>query len=318
LTIGIDQACAQVSERPPIQPYPSRAVRILTGNQPGVVSDVTARLIGQKLEELWGKPVVIENHPGAGGTIAAETVARSPADGYTLLVAGQSNLVLAQVVGRDLHYDPQQDLVPIGRIVQVPFALAVNSNVPVSSVRELIEYAKAHPGQLTYATGGPGTLSQLSVELLTAATDTKMLAVPYKGLSTAMTDVVGGRVDVMLTDYLSLAQHLKSGALRLLGPAGARRLTAAPDVPTISEQGVNGYAVSGWYGLLAPAGTPPEILAKLNSALDQVRKTPEVQQRLEQLGCEPIEDSPEQFRALIASELEKYTQMARRAGIKKD
>ena len=318
LPVGIAQAYAQVNEEPPIEPYPSRPVRILTGNQPGVVSDAAARVIGQELERFWGKPVVIENHPGAGGTIAAETVAKSPADGYTLLVAGQSNLVLAQVVGRDLHYDPQQDLAPIGRIVQVPFALAVNNKVPLYSVRELVEYAKAHPGKLTYASGGPGTLSELSVELLTAATGINMLSVPYKGLSSAMTDVIAGRVDLVLTDYVTLAPHLKSGTVRLLGPAGTRRLSAAPDVPTIAEQGVSGYAVSGWYGLLAPAGTPPEILAKLKSALDWARKMPEVQQRLEQLGCEPVEDSPAQFRALMTTELEKYTQVVRRAGIKRD
>jgi tripartite-type tricarboxylate transporter receptor subunit TctC len=318
VAVGFAEVFAQGPESPPIQPYPSRPVRILTGNQPGIVSDITARLIGARLEQLWGVPVVVENRPGAGGAIAAEAVARSPADGYTLLVAGHSNLVLGQAVGRDLHYDPQRDLAPIGRIVEVPFALAVNSSVPISSVPELIEYAKARPRQLTYATNGPGTLSQLSVELFTAATGTALLAVPYKGLASAMTDVVAGRVDMILTDYVGLAPQVKSGALRLLGVADARRLSAAPEVPTIAEQGVAGYAVSGWYGLLAPAGTPPEILARLSSALDEVRRMPGVRQRLEELGCEPIEDSPAQFRVLIATELKKYSEIVRRAGINAD
>jgi tripartite-type tricarboxylate transporter receptor subunit TctC len=318
VAVGFAQAFAQAPEDAPIQPYPSRPVRILTGNQPGTVSDITARLIGARLEQLWGTPVVIENRPGAGGAIAAEAVAKSPADGYTLLVAGQSNLVLGQAIGRDLRYDPQRDLAPIGRIVKVPFVLAVNSSVPINSVPKLIEYAKARPKQLTYATNGPGTLSQLSVELLTAATGTAMLAVPYKGLGSAMTDVVAGRVDMILTDYVGVAPQVKSGALRLLGVADAQRLSAAPEVPTIAEQGVTGYAVSGWYGLLAPAGTPPEILARLSSALDEVRRMAEVRQRLEELGCEPIEDSPAQFRALIAAELKKYSEITRRAGIKAD
>jgi tripartite-type tricarboxylate transporter receptor subunit TctC len=318
LAVGIGQAFAQAPDGQPLQPYPSRPVRILTGSAPGIVSDIIARLIGERLEALWGRPVVIENRPGAGGTIAAETVARSPADGYTLLFGGHSNLVLAQAVGRELRYDPQRDLAPIGRVAQVPFALAVSRTVPVYSVAELIAYAKARPGQLTYATNGPGTLSQLSVELLTASTGTAMLAVPYKGLSGAMIDVVAGRVDIILTDFVGIAPHAKSGELRLLGAAGARRLPAAPDVPSIAEQGVAGYAVSGWYGLLAPAGMPPEIFAKLVSALNQVRRMPEVRQRLEQLDCEPVEDTPAQFRTLMGTELEKYSEIARRAGIKAD
>lgn len=317
-TIGIAHTLAQTPEGHTVQAYPSRPIRILTGNQAGSVSDLMARLIGDRLEQLWGKTVIVENRPGAGGTIAAEMVARSPADGYTLLMAGQSNLVLAQVVGKDLRFDALRDLAPIGRIAQVPYALAVNGKLPIGSVPELIEYAKAHPGQLTFATNGPGTLSQLSLELFTALTGTVMLAVPYKGVSSAMVDVVGGRVDLMLTDWVGLAPHVKSGALRLLGAADRRRLSAAPGVPTIAEQGVAGYAVGGWYGLLAPAGTPPEIFAKLVVVFGEARRTPEVRKRIEELGCEPIEDSPAQFRALIATELEKYSEIVRGAGIKTD
>jgi tripartite-type tricarboxylate transporter receptor subunit TctC len=312
------QSPAHAGEEPASAAYPSRTVRILTGNQAGTVSDLAARVIGEKLEELWGTPVVVENRSGAGGTIAAEAVSKSPGDGYTLLVAGQSNLVLAQAVGRDLHYDPRQDLAPIGLIARVPFALAANRKTPFASVPELVTYARAHPGELTYASGGPGTLSQLSVELFSAATGAAMLDVPYKGVSSAMTDVVAGRVDVILTDYVTLAPHLKSGALRLLGAAGARRMSAAPGVPTLAEQGVAGYAVGGWYGLLAPATTPPDVLAKLRSALNQTLRMPDVRQRLEQGGCEPSEESLAQFRALMAEELEKYTEIARRAGIRAD
>jgi tripartite-type tricarboxylate transporter receptor subunit TctC len=290
---------AQVSAETTVKPYPSRPIRILVGGQPGGLADTAARLIAEKLEVLWSNPVVVENQSGAGGTIGAEAVAKSPADGYTLLLAGQSNLVLAA----------------IGGIMQAPFALAVNASVPVNSVPELIAYAKTRPGKLTYATNGPGTLSQFSVELFLEATGIEMLAVPYKGIPSAIIDVVAGRVDMILTDYMGLAPHAKSGVLRLIGAAGAKRLSEAPTVPTIAEQGLDGYAVSGWYGLLAPAGTPPAILAKLSDALSQVRRMRDVRRRLEELGNEPIDDTPAEFRALIDSEMERYSGIAQRPGV---
>ena len=170
LAVGIGNAIAQVHGGQLLQPYPSRPIRILTGNQPGIVSDILARLVAERLEALWATPVVVENRPGAGGTMAAESVAKSPPDGYTLLLGSHSNLVLARAVRRELRYDPQRDLAPIGQIAEVPFALAAHKRVPVGSVSELIAYATTRPGQLTYATEGPGTMSQLSVEMLTAAT----------------------------------------------------------------------------------------------------------------------------------------------------
>jgi tripartite-type tricarboxylate transporter receptor subunit TctC len=306
---------AQVSAETTVKPYPSRPIRILVGGQPGGLADTSARLIAEKLEVLWSNPVVVENQSGAGGTIGAEAVAKSPADGYTLLLAGQSNLVLARAVGKNLRYDAQRDFAAIGGIMQAPFALAVNASVPVNSVPELIAYAKTRPGKLTYATNGPGTLSQFSVELFLEATGIEMLAVPYRGIPSAIIDVVAGRIDMILTDYMGLAPHAKSGVLRLIGAAGAKRLSEAPTVPTIAEQGLDGYAVSGWYGLLAPAGTPPAILAKLSDALSQVRRMRDVRRRLEELGNEPIDDTPAEFRALIDSEMERYSGIAQRPGV---
>ena len=314
--ITILPASAQGPEPTAAQTYPSRPIRILTGQQPGTPSDIMARLVADKLTELWGQPVVVENRAGASGTIGAELAARAPADGYTLLLASHSNLVLAKVAGTDLRYDPLLDFAPVGRIAYVPFALAVNQKVPANTIPELVAYAKKHPGQLTYATAGSGTMSQLGIELLKVATGVDMLAVHYKGASSALVDVVAGRVDMMFTDYAILAPHVGSGALRMLASGGNRRAAALPDVPTIAEQGVEGFAVNTWYGLLAPAKIPPDVLARLHAALNQIRRMPDVRKRLDQLGYDPIEDSPAQFRAVIGSEIEKYSEVVRRAGLK--
>jgi len=314
--VMILSAAAQGPEPTSAQTYPSRPIRILTGQQPGTPSDVIARLVAEKLTELWGQSVVVENQAGASGTIGAELAAKAPADGYTLLLASHSNLVLAKATGTHLRYDPLLDFAPLGRMAYVPFALAVHQKVTASTIPELVAYAKKNPGQLTYATAGSGTMSQLGIELLKAATGVDMLAVHYRGASSALLDVVAGRVDVMFTDYAILAPHVRSGALRVLGTGGDRRAAASPDVPTIAEQGIQGFAVNTWYGLLAPAKTPPDVLAKLSGALNQIRSLPDVRRRLEQLGYDPIEDSPAQFRAVIGSEIEKYSEVVRRAGLK--
>lgn len=297
-------------------PYPSRPIRIIVGQQPGTPSDVLARLIADKLSERWNESVVVENQAGASGAIGAELVARAPADGYTLLVASHSNLVLAKAIGGKLRYDPLADFAPIGRIAHVPFVLTVYSKVPANTIPELVAFAKLHPGQLTYATAGSGTMSQIGVELLKAGAGVDMLAVHYKGVGSALPDLITGRVDMMLIDYAVAAPHIKSGALRVLGSSGHRRAAAAPDVPTIAEQGIDGYAVDTWYGLLAPAKTPADVLAKLSEALAEIRTMSDVRLRLDRLGYDRIEDSPAQFRALISSEIEKYSALVSRAGLK--
>ena len=298
------------------QTYPSRPIRILVGQQPGTPSDIIARLVAEKLTGLWTQSVVVENQPGASGTIGAELASKAPANGYTLLVASHSNLVLARVAGNNLRYDPVLDFAPIGRIAYVPFVLAVNQKVSANTISELVALAKAHPGQLSYATAGSGTMSQLGIELLKAATAVDLLAVHYRGASSALVDVIAGRVDMMLGDYATMAPHVRSGALRVLGSGGRLRTAAAPDVPTIAEQGIPGFAVNTWYGLVAPAKTPPEILLQLTEALSEIRRMPDVRTRLDQLGYDPIEDSPAQFRVLIGSEIEKYSELVRRAGLK--
>lgn len=300
------------------QAYPSRPIRIIVGQQPGVPSDILARLVAEKLAELWKESVVVENQPGASGMIGAELTAKAPADGHTLLMASHSNLVLAKATGANLRYDPLADFAPIGRIAYVPFVLAVYQKVPATTIPELVAFAKRHPGQLTYATAGSGTMSQLGIELLKAAAGVDLLAVHYKGAGSALHDVIAGRVDMILADHAVVAPHVTSGALRLLGSSGVRRAAAAPGVPTFAEQGIEGYAVNTWYGMVAPAKTPPDILAKLSGALSEIRKSPDVRARLEHLGYDPIDDSPGQFRLVIGSEIEKYSALAKRAGLKAD
>ena len=307
---------ASGAEIAPPQPYPSRTIRILIGQQPGTPSDIIGRLVAEKLAELWGQSVVVDNQAGASGMIGAELVAKAPADGYTLLVGSHSNLVLAKATGSHLRYDPLRDFAPIGRIAYVPFVLVVHEKIPANTIPELIAFAKMHPGQLTYATAGSGTMSQLGIELLKSATGVDLLAIHYKGASSALFDVVAGRVDMILADFAVVAPHVKSGALRMLGTSGYRRAAAAPDVPTIAEQGIQGFAVNTWYGLVAPARTPPEVLAKLSATLSEIRRMPDVRARLDQFGYDPIEDSPAQFRVLIGSEIEKYSELVRRAGLK--
>ena len=314
LTVSPQEVAGADSAR--TEPYPSRPIRILVGQQPGGASDVIARLVAQKLTELWKQAVVVENQAGASGTIGAELVSKAPADGYTLLMASHSNMVFAKVASSSLRYDPLLDFAPIGRIAHVPFVLAVHQKVPATTIPELVAFAKVHPGQLTYATAGSGTMSALGMELLKAATGVDLLAVHYRGASSALVDMFAGRIDVMFVDYAVVASHVKSGTLRVLGSGGDRRSAAAPDVPTIAEQGIRGFAVNPWYGLLAPAKTPPEILDKLSEALSEIRRMPDVRARLDQLGYDPIEDSPAQFRVLIGSEIDKYSELVKRAGLK--
>jgi tripartite-type tricarboxylate transporter receptor subunit TctC len=298
------------------QLYPTRAVKLVVAQAPGAHNDVIARLFGQALADLWKQPVVVENHGGAGGTIGASLVAKAPADGYTLLIGGENNLALAPILVTNLPYDPIKDFIPIARLARVPYALAVNARIPARSLPELVAYARAHPGALTYGSGGTGSMSSLGAELLKSAENLDIIHIPYRGSAPAVMALVGGQVDMVITDLSLLAQHEKTGALRLLAAAGAKRAPAAPDLPTIAEQGVAGFALDPWYGVVAPAGTPPDVVATLVSALSEVVRKPETRQSLEQLGYEPIVETPAQFAVAIRADIEKYSNLLKRAGIR--
>ncbi len=297
------------------EPYPSKAIKLIVPQAPGAQNDVLARMLGERLTELWNEPVIVENHGGAGGTIGADLVAKAVPDGYTVLIGGLNNLAVATALVNDLRYDPIRDFAPVGGFARVPYALAVNRNVPATTLAELIAYARAHPGRLTYGSGGSGSMSSLGAELLKAMAGVDMVHVPYRGSAPSISALVSGEIDIMFADLSLLTPHAKAGTLRLIAAAGARRASVAPELPTVAEQGLPGFAIEPWYGVVVPAGTPPDIVAKLAGGLHEVIRAPEIGRRFAQLGYEPMIDTPEQFGALIRSEIAKYTALIKRAGI---
>jgi tripartite-type tricarboxylate transporter receptor subunit TctC len=281
-------------------------------------SDVIGRTVGQKLAEILKQPVVVDNRGGAGGTIGAALVARAPGDGYTLLLGGSNNLAIALSLPGEARYDPARDFVPIGGVASVPYVLAVSLRVPATTVPELVAYASGHPGRLTYGSSGVGSTSSLAVEWIKSAAGVDIVHVPYRGTGQAVMALLNGEIDMVVTDLSLLGPHAKAGTLRLLAAAGKKRASAAPDLPTVAEQGLPGFAIDAWYGLVAPAGTPPEVIAKLSSALSETLRAPGVRQRFEEMGYEPILDTPAQFGALIRADMDKYATVVKRAGIRVD
>ena len=285
---------------------------------PSGPNDIIARLVGQKLNELWGHPTVIENRGGAGGTIGVELAAKAPADGYTLVMGGSSSLAVAPGLYPKLAYDPLRDLTAISNVAFVPYAVAVNPHVPAKNVRELIAASKTLKGGLTFGSSGSGSMSHLAAELLKASSGANLLHVPYKGTAPSVTDVMAGQIDMMIADYAALAPFEKIGKLRLLAVAGSRRAAVAPQLPTIAESGVKGYAVDAWFGIVAPAGVPKDIVAKLNTAIVNGVKSADVRARFGELGYEAIGDTPDQFTATIKTDIEKFGRVIKAAGIKAD
>ncbi len=297
-------------------PYPSKPIKIIVPFAPGGPNDILARIVGQKLNELWGHPAIVENRGGAGGTIGVEAGAKSPADGYTIVMGGSSNLAVAPGLYAKLPYDPLRDLTPIVNVAIVPYVLAVNPHVPARSVKELVAIARSKKGLLSYGSSGTGSMSHLAAELFRAASGADLVHVPYKGTAPAVTDVIAGQIDMMLADLAAVAPHEKAGKLRLLAAAGSKRTPAAPQLPTMEEAGVKGYAVDAWFGIVAPAGVSKDIVAKLNAAVVNGLKSPEVKQRFDQLGYEAIGNTPEQFGVTIRTDIDKFARVIKSAGIK--
>ncbi|MBI2961909.1 MAG: tripartite tricarboxylate transporter substrate binding protein [Betaproteobacteria bacterium] len=296
--------------------YPSKAIKMVVPFAPGGPVDYLARATGQTLLEQWGQPVVVENRPGAGGTIGLEAVARSAADGYTLALAGSSNLAVAPNLYAKLPYDPLRDLAPVVNVAATSYVLSVNPGVPAKSIRELIELARAKKGTLSYGSAGLGSMSNLAGELLKALAGVDILHVPYKGAAPYVTAVLAGQIDMIFPDLATAEPLAKAGKLRPLAVTGSKRSTIAQELPTIAEAGIDGYAVDIWFGIVAPAATPKDIVAKLNAAIAGVLKAGELRQRLADRGYEAIGDAPEQFAATIKADIEKFGRIIRRAGIK--
>ena len=296
------------------QAYPSKPIRWIVPFPPGGSTDILARVVGQKLTESWGQQVIVENRGGAGGTLGAAEAARSPADGYTLLM-GAIHHTIATSVYPKLPYDFQKDFAPITVVAIVPNVLVVNPSVPAKSTKELIAYAKANPGKLTYGSAGMGTAHHLIGELFNLRAGVEIVHVPYKGSAPAVADLIGGQVSMMYDTVASCLPHVKSGKLRPLAVATAKRSSALPDVPTIAESALPGFEVTTWFGALAPAKTPPEIVAKLNAEMVKILAMPDVRKRLLEAGAEPVGNTPGEMAAQIKRETEEFGKIVKQAKI---
>ena len=296
-------------------PYPNRAVRVVVPSSAGGGTDIIARIVAPKLSERLGQQLVIDNRPGAGTMIGGELVAKSPPDGYTLLMC-VSTLATNPVIYRKVPYNALTDFAPVTLVMTAPNLLVVHPSLPVKTVKELIWFAQARPGQLNYASAGAGTNPHLSMELFMSMAGVKMVHIPYKGSAPAIVDLLGGQVATMTATMLTGLPHVRGGRLRALGVTGTKRNAAAADVPTIAEAGVPGYEAVQWYGMLAPANTPKDIVARLNREMVAILQSADVKERFATDGGEAAPTSPEDFGRYIRSESEKWVRVAKAAGIK--
>jgi tripartite-type tricarboxylate transporter receptor subunit TctC len=294
--------------------WPSQPVKFVVSQSAGGSIDIAARLIGQKLGEALGKPVVIDNRAGANGMIAGEAVARAN-DGHTFLMTSPSALTINQHIYKKVPYETLRDFAPVTQTTSISFLLVVNTASPYKSVADLISAAKAKPGSVRFASAGIGNQSQLAAELLADAASVNMLHVPYKGEAPAINDLLGGQVDFIFGTMPALLAQVKAGKLRALAVGQPQRSAAAPDVPSMAETSYPGVAVSGWTGLVAPAGTPPAVLKRLQEEIAKVLALPDVRETLSKAGADPVGSSPEQFTAFIRSETIKWGVAVKRAGI---
>ena len=297
--------------------WPSRPIRFVVAAPGGSSLDVIARTVGEKLKERLGQPVVVENVPGASGTIASGNVVRSAPDGHTLLMSYNGPLAFTQFLTA-LPYDPQKDLAPVIQTSSQPNVLVVPAGVPVKSVAELIQYAKSRPGKLNYASVGNGSSSHLTMELFKAMTGLYVVHIPYNGAPPAALSVATGDTQMLFSVPTVVMPHLRSGKVRAIAVTGARRFPLLPDLPTVAESGLPKFEALTWNGIMVPAGTPPEIVQRLNREVDAILRQQDVKARLQGAGLEPVGGTPEQFRALIAAEAKKWSEIIRKTGAKLD
>lgn len=313
LALCVGLAHAQVSS------YPNRPIRMVVGFPPGGGTDVVARIIAPKLAEHLGQPVLIENRPGATGTVAAGIVARSPADGYTLMMGHVSVNAIAPSLFPTLSYDVIKDFAPITLTASVPHFIVVHPSLPVHSVQELIAYAKAHPGELSFPSAGNGSTPHLAGEMFKAMAGINLVHVPYKGTGQSMQDLLAGQHQVAFDTLPASAPYVRAGRLRVLAVSGAKRLADFPDVPTVEEAGVPGYRITTWYGAFAPGGTPPEIVNRLYADITNALQAPDTRAKLAEIGVDDtVTRSPEEFAAIVRADTVRYAKVVKDAGLKID
>jgi len=298
------------------QGYPSKPVRLVVPFAAGGTTDVLARLMGQKLSESLGQQFIIDNRPGANGNLGTEMAVKAPADGYTLVMSYDGTMAINPSTYRKLPFDPQKDLAPVASVAQVPLIMVVHPGVPAKSLAEFVAYAKANPGRINYSSAGQGSSGHLTGELFRARAGIDIVHINYKGGGQAVQDLLGGQIQMLMTGLATVEGHLKGGKLRALAFTSGRRMPGAPEVPTFAESGYPGLEVFSWYGILAPAGTPQDIVRKLNADINRILQAPDVRERLSALGTEPTGGTPEQFAETIRNDTARWAKVVLDAGIR--
>jgi tripartite-type tricarboxylate transporter receptor subunit TctC len=297
--------------------FPSKTIRFIVPLTPGGSPDVMARTIGQRLQDVWGQPIVVENRPGGGGNIGAEAVIKSPADGYTWLLAPH-NVMVTNPYFTKTPWDPLKDLAPVSVVAKVPFMLVVHPSVQANSVKELIALAKANPGKLNYGSSGTGQPQHLGGELFNSLAGTQIVHVPYKGAVPAVTDLLAGRIQVWIGAINTLLPHIKAGSLRVLGAVPSKRYASFPDIPTIAEAGLPGYDMDVWLATMVPTGVPADIIAKIQAEIAKTLAQPEIREKLAQQGIEASSSTTAELATLIREDYARYGKLIKDAGIKAD
>jgi len=300
------------------QPFPAKPIRVIVPSPPGDGSDVVARLIGEKLTAAWGQQVVVDNRPGAGGRIGTEVAAKAPADGYTWIMGNAGSHGINGGLYRNLPYDLDKDFAPITQIVRSPNALVVAPALGVASVSEFIALLKKNPGKYSYGSGGNGSSAHLSAELFKSMAGVDILHVPYKGATLALTDLIAGNIVMFMGNLPPALGHVKAGRIKALAVTTRTRSKFVPELPTMDEAGLQGFETVAWFGLLAPAGTPAQVVAKTRDEVARILQTPELRARIDSLGAEPVGNTPQEFAALIRADIAKWRRVVDQAGIKVD
>jgi tripartite-type tricarboxylate transporter receptor subunit TctC len=300
------------------QSYPTKPIRFYTPYPPGGTTDILARIVAAKMYEAWGQPVIVEAKPGAGGNIGADFVAKSAADGYTILMGASGPLAINASLFSKLPYDPARDFAPVVLSASVPLVLVTHPSLPVKSVKEFIALMKTRPGQFNYASAGPGSPQHLTAEMFKFMAKVEMAHIPYKGSGPAIVDLIGGQIPFAFESMIPILPHVKSGKLRGLAVTSSTRSPVLPDILTVAESGVPGFESIAWYGVVAPAGTPREIVIKLNAEMVRIANLPDIKQKLMEMGSPPVAGTPDQFGALIKSEIPKWGKVVKQANVSLD
>lgn len=317
LTLGVALAAAALCNTAWAQDFPTRPVTIVVPFSPGGATDIMSRLLAERLNKRLGQTFLVENRPGAGTMIASEYVAKAPADGYTLLLAA-SSLGIAPSLYKKVNYDPIKDFTPVTQVASVVHVLVVHPTIPVKSVGELITWLKANPTKANYGSVGAGTSTHLEAELFNSVAGVKMEHIPYKGSAPALTDMIGGQLQVMFDAYASSGPFIKDGKVRLLAVTTAQRSKSLPDTPTVAESGLPGYEAMPWLGLVAPAGTPAAVVNKLYAEVHEVLKEPAVQEKFRSLGLDIIGSKPDEFKTFLRGDIVKWAKVIKDSGAKAD